>query len=88
MDNRQRIMASKLYREGEEFSVAKMTSQIDGKKQSVSSWLQTLSSEGVLDKLSLSAGRTAYRRKAPSKTILCKAWVSAPTPTDDSPRYC
>ncbi|MCK4621079.1 MAG: hypothetical protein KAT62_02570 [Desulfuromonadales bacterium] len=88
---RDRILASKDYLEGEEFTIARAVTQLDGAhKESVSAELNSMTVDGLLTKrYELRGDRNInfYSRASPSKSILARTWVKY-TPPNESPVMC
>jgi len=90
MKIRERILNSKDYMEGLEFTTARATTHLSNIcKQSIGRELRKMSGDGELVSRVERRGSTniAYYKK-PEQNIRHMAWVSTPTSHDFTPRYC
>jgi len=90
MTVRERIKGSKDYLEGIEFTTARANTQLSSiAKSSISRELRAMASDGELVQRIGRKGSVniAYYRK-PGLDMRHKTWISEPSPTEYTPRYC
>ena len=90
MTVRERIKNSKDFLEGVEFTTARANTQLSSiAKSSLSRELRLMASDGELVQRIKRKGSTniAYYRK-PGVDMRHKTWISEPSPTEYTPRYC